>query len=96
MIQNVWNDQVFKLFIDAYKKSYSYETLWGSSRDHVEFGRIKIEFLKNVSDLMKLGEDLKTWTGSARSCDWLYDTKRMKWPIYRRLQKILQLWNSMG
>ena len=40
MIQNVWNDQVFKLFIDAYKKSYSYETLWGSSRDHVEFGRI--------------------------------------------------------
>ena len=49
---------------------------------------------------MKLGEDLKTWTGSARSCDWLYDTKRMKWPsfqiIYGRLQKILKLWNSMG
>ena len=40
MIQNAWNDQVFKLFIDAYKKSYSYETLWGGSLDHVEFGRI--------------------------------------------------------
>ena len=41
--------------------------------------------------MMKLSEDLKTWTWSARSCDWLYDTKRMKWPsfqiIYRRLQK---------
>ena len=32
---------------------------------------------------MKLGEDLKTWTGSARSCDWLYDTKRMKWPSFK-------------
>ena len=40
MIQNVRNDQVFKLFIDAYKKSYSYETLWDSRRDHVEFDRI--------------------------------------------------------
>ena len=50
MIQNVWNDQVFKLFIDAYKKSYSYESLWGISRDHVEFGRIWIRFFKNVSD----------------------------------------------
>ena len=40
MIQNVWNDQVFKLFIDAYKKSYSYIALWGGSPDDVEFGRI--------------------------------------------------------
>ena len=32
---------------------------------------------------MKLGEDLKTWTGSARSCDWLYATKRMKWPSFQ-------------
>ena len=26
-IQNVWINQVFKLFIDAYKKSYGYETM---------------------------------------------------------------------
>ena len=39
-IQNVWNNQVFKLFIDAYKKSYGYETLWGVSPDDIEFGRI--------------------------------------------------------
>ena len=38
--QNVSNDQVLKLFIEAYKKSYSYETLWGGSPDHVKVGRI--------------------------------------------------------
>ena len=58
-IQNVWNNQVFKLFIDAYKKSYSYETLWSSSRDHVEFGRILIGFFKIIL-IMKLGDELKT------------------------------------
>ena len=50
MIQNLWNAQVFKLFIDVYEKSYSYETLWGGSPDDVEFGRIQIIFFKNVSD----------------------------------------------
>ena len=58
--------------------------------------------LKKMFLIKKLGEDLKTKTGSTKSDKilWLYNTKRMKWPsfqiIYRRLQKILQLWNSMG
>ena len=33
-----------------FQKSQSYETLWGGSPDHVEFGRIQIGFKKNISD----------------------------------------------
>ena len=36
MIQDVGNYQDFNIFIDAYKKSYGYETLKGGSPDHVE------------------------------------------------------------
>ena len=42
MIQDVENNQVSNFFTDAYKKSKSYETLWGVSPDHVKFARILI------------------------------------------------------
>ena len=34
------NDQVFNIFIDAYKKSQGYESLWSGSPEHVESSRI--------------------------------------------------------
>ena len=40
MIQDVRNAQVFNIFIDAYKKSQGYETLWGGSPEHVESAHI--------------------------------------------------------
>ena len=49
MIQDVENDKVFNFFIEAYKKSQGYETLWGGSPHHVESARIFIGVLKNHS-----------------------------------------------
>ena len=40
MIQDVWNDQVFQIFIDAYENRRAMKTLWGGSPDHVESARI--------------------------------------------------------
>ena len=42
MIQDVGNNQVFNIFIDAYKKSYGYESLKGGGPDHVESPRILV------------------------------------------------------
>ena len=42
MIQDVGNYQVFNIFIDAYKKSYGYESLKGCGPDHVESPRILV------------------------------------------------------
>ena len=39
MIQDVRNDKVFQIFIDAYENRKDYETLWGGSPDHVESAR---------------------------------------------------------
>ena len=40
MIQDVRNDQVFQIFIDAYENRRRYEIQWGGSPDHVESARI--------------------------------------------------------